>query len=77
MIVSDFYMTRPDGVRLMRTYSDQGVYIERDGNLYADAVDPENAGRIYTETDIPIDPESDEATAEDYEAALSEMGVPV
>lgn len=50
MIVTEFYMTRDDGVKLYRTYSDEGFYIERDGEMYEEAIDPESAGRTYTET---------------------------
>ena len=44
-----------------KTYSDTGVYIERDGVQYSEAIDPiEYADeRIYTETDIPIESEGD------------------
>ena len=77
MIVTDYYATRSDGVILNRTYSDAGMYIERDGNRYVDAIDPEGEHRNYTETDVPIVTDDDEATAEDYEAALGEMGVGV
>lgn len=56
MIIHEYFMTRKDGTRLIKTYSDLNVYIERDSVLYASAVDPENIlGRIYTETDIPIE----------------------
>lgn len=51
---------------LVRTYSDANVYI-RGGNPvgdYAEAIDPIDANRVYTETDIPI--EQDEATEEEY-----------
>lgn len=56
MIVTEFYMTRTDGVNLQRTYSDAGYFIERDGVRYEEAVDPEGTGRVYTETDelIPV-----------------------
>ena len=77
MIVTEYFATRSDGVILNRTYSDTGYYIERDGIRYVDAVDPEEEHRNYTETDVPIVTEDDEATAEDYEAALGEMGVGV
>lgn len=50
------------------TYSDAGFYIERDGNLYEEAYDPENSGRVYTETDTPIEP------AEDEEKQYAEAG---
>lgn len=60
MIVTEHFRTREDGVVLIRTYSDRGMMIERDGELYSEAVDPEGMGRVYTETDIPInEPESE------------------
>ena len=37
------------------TYSDRGMVIERDGAMYCEAYDPEGSGRVYTETDIPIE----------------------
>ena len=62
----------------VHTYSDTGMYIRQNetGTLYEDAVDV--PGRYtYTETTVLIpDPQDDEATPEDYEAALNEMGVP-
>lgn len=42
------------GKQFMRTISTAGCYIERDGEHYADAIDPIDSGRTYTETDIPI-----------------------
>lgn len=71
MIQTEYYMTRPDGVVLVRTYSDTGMMIEQDGTgaQYAEAIDPENMHRTYTETDIPI--EGDE-TAEDVLSMLEE-----
>ena len=39
---------------LTRTYSDGGFYIQRDGVQYAEAIDPADSGRTYTETDVPI-----------------------
>lgn len=56
MVITEFYMTRSDGVTLVRTYSDKGMMIERDGVRYAEAIDPEDMGRVYTETDEPIEP---------------------
>lgn len=53
MIITDFYRTR-NKVKLYRTYSDQNLYIQRDGEIYEQAIDPEGTNRIYTETDIPI-----------------------
>ena len=54
MIVTEYYMTRPDGVVLNRTYSDSDHLIERDGVLYTEAVDPAEEKRVYTETNVPI-----------------------
>ena len=56
MIITEYYKTRKDGVVLVRTYSDKGVYIERDGFQYSEAVDPEGLDRVYIETDILIEP---------------------
>ena len=35
--------------------SDSGYMIERDGNKYSEAWDPEGSGRTYTETDEKIE----------------------
>ena len=55
MIIPEYYMTRTDGVVLNRTYSDEGMMIERDGLQYSEAIDPAELNRQYAETDIPID----------------------
>ena len=54
MVVTEYFRTREDGVVLNRTYSDIGMMIERDGIRYAEAVDPAELNRQYTETDEPI-----------------------
>ena len=54
MIITKYYMTRTDGVVLNRTYSDEGMMIEREGVQYSEAIDPAELGRVYIETDIPI-----------------------
>ena len=54
MIVTEYFRTREDGVVLNRTYSDQNMMIERDGVRYAEAIDPAELNRQYTETDEPI-----------------------
>ena len=41
-----------NGRQLTRTWSDAGYLIERDGVQYSEAVDPADAGRTYTETDV-------------------------
>ena len=54
MIIQEFYGVRADGVELIRTFSDAGLMIERNGALYTEAIDPKNKNREYTETDIKI-----------------------
>lgn len=49
-----------DGRQLRRTWSDAGFMIERDGAVYSEAVDPVEFDRVYTETDIPVEPESED-----------------
>ena len=44
-----------NGVMYAYTYSNSGFMIERDGVEYSEAVDPLDSGRVYTETDEPID----------------------
>jgi len=55
MIKTEEYMTRSDGVKLIRTYSDAGFQIRQDqtGIVYDEAIDVENSSYTYTETDIP------------------------
>lgn len=57
MIVREFYKTREDGVRLNRTYSDEGLMIQKVGTdeVYDEAVDVEGAPYVYEETDTPIE----------------------
>ena len=38
----------------IKTYSDQGFYIEREKNFYEEAIDPVGSRRDYYETDIKI-----------------------
>lgn len=52
-----------DGRQLRRTWSDAGFMIEREGAVYSEAVDPVEFDRVYTETDIPVEPESEDKTA--------------
>lgn len=40
----------------IKTYSDIGMMIERDGERYSEAIDPAEFGREYVETDEPIEP---------------------
>ena len=62
-----------DGVELVRTYSDSGKYVVRDGVAYEEAIDPVEFGRVYTEGDDIL---IDEPTDEDYmQAGKIMMGV--
>lgn len=54
MVIQEYYTTRSDGVRLIRSYSNRGFMIERNGVMYDEAIDPEELHREYTETDVPI-----------------------
>ena len=62
---------------LTRATSDAGMLIERDGIRYEEAVDPTELHREYTETGIPIEvpEESEDATLQDYQNALAELGI--
>ena len=58
-----------NGHELVRTYSDANMMIQQDGTsvIYAEAIDPVDSGRTYTETETPI-----EQTEEDRLAQLEE-----
>lgn len=43
-----------NGTTYIHNYSDQGLFIERDGIKYAEAIDPVGTDRIYTETEEVI-----------------------
>jgi hypothetical protein len=38
-----------NGKEFIRTYSTEGMLIERDGVLYSEAIDPAGLGRTYNE----------------------------
>lgn len=56
MIHTDFYRTREDGVNLYRTYSDDNKYIiqEQTGAQYVEAIDIENSGYTYIESNESV-----------------------
>ena len=57
---------------LVKTYSDQGMMIHGgfpEGD-YAEAIDPITMSRTYTETNIPISIEIEQATLEETSEAL-------
>lgn len=69
MIKTEYHSTRSDGVKLYRTYSTEGKIIERDGVMYAEAIDPEGTNRTYTESDVTN--EEDEVSAEEALAIIT------
>ena len=54
------------GRAFIKTYSDEGYMVERDGVRYSEAIDPAEFGRQYTETDEKIEVVEEEMTEEDY-----------
>lgn len=70
MIIKEEYKTRSDGVKLFRTYSDDGKKIVQNetGIVYAEAVDVENAPYTYSESAESI--EAEEMTAEEALALI-------
>ena len=75
MIKTDYDRTRDDGVDLYRTYSGIDMMIQKEGTdeIYSEAIDVENSGFTYSETDIPIEDDTD-LTVEDTLEMLSELG---
>ena len=63
-------ITNDNGNEFIRTYSDAGMLITRDGVYYAEAVDPLALAndRTYTETNIP------DVVAEPTDAEYAEAG---
>ena len=57
MIVREYFMTRKDGVKLYKTYSDKNKYIRKVGTEeeYDIAIDIENAPYTYEETEKEIE----------------------
>ena len=55
-------MIRDDGVKLIRTYSDERFKIRQNetGIVYDEAIDVENSRYTYEETDIKIESEEEE-----------------
>lgn len=47
------------GREFVKTYSDIGMMVEREGVRYSEAIDPAEFGRTYTETDEPIETDED------------------
>ena len=58
------------GKSFVKQYSDSGFYIERDGEKYSEAIDPAELNRVYTETDEPVETDSEQSEAEQKAAAF-------
>lgn len=56
MIIKEYFATRKDGVKLYKTYSDEGFYIQKVGTeeVYDEAIDVECAPYTYEETETTI-----------------------
>ena len=63
-----------NGKAFIRTFSDSGYMVERDGVRYSEAIDPAELNRQYTETDEPIESDMTE-TEEKARAYDILMGV--
>ena len=61
-----------NGREFVRTWSDEGKFIARDGIFYEEAVDPAEYGRTYTETDADIEVSEETALAELMEVLKDE-----
>lgn len=73
MVITEYFMTRGDGVVLNRTYSDAGMLIHKVGTeeMYGEAIDVEGALYVYEETDIPAEEEA-EFTDEEFRNMVEE-----
>lgn len=48
------------GRLFIKTYSNENKMIEREGNLYTEAIDPIGYDRTYVETDVEIEEDLEE-----------------
>ena len=77
MIITEHYMTRPDGVELCKTVSDEGYYIRQmeTGEVYDEAIDITPCPYTYEETDELIPAEiTIEAKAAAYDILMGGDG---
>lgn len=60
MVKTEYFNTRSDGVKLFRTYSDEGFTLIQNetGIEYSEAIDVENAPYTYSETGNKIEDET-------------------
>lgn len=59
MVKTEYFCTRSDGVKLFRTYSDEGFTLIQNetGIEYSEAIDVEDIHYTYSETGNKIDDE--------------------
>ena len=69
MIRTEHYINEHDGREFIRTWSDAGRYVCREGQQWAEANDPAEFNRTYTEGDIITD--GGELTAEEALAIIT------
>ena len=75
-IVKELYKTKKDGVKLYRTYSDEGFTIKKVGTeeIYEEAIDVESASYEYEETTELIEVTSEiELKAQAYDILVGEV----
>jgi hypothetical protein len=55
------------------------MMIQKDGTdeIYSEAIDVENSGFTYTETDIPIEGDTGDLTVDDTLQMLNQLGVDI
>lgn len=61
-----------NGREFVHTYSDAGRYVVRDGIAYAEANDPADLGRVYTEGELIPDNEATDEEILDILTGVSE-----
>lgn len=54
-----------NGVAYDYAYSDAGMKILRDGVEYDEAIDPAGSGRVYTESNTPLETKEEGGTTND------------
>lgn len=54
MIIQEYYSTLPDGIELIRTVSDCGMKIARNGDMFDEAIDVAGNTSGYIETDYEV-----------------------
>lgn len=69
MVVKEYIMTRSDGVKLFKNYSDAGYILLQveTGAKYGEAIDIEGAPYTYEETDELIETGEDEIESTEYD----------